>query len=423
MIFWLLLTALTLSMLTWVVWPLFRVHGRERSRAEYDADIYYDQLQELKRDRARGLIDETQADAARGEIERRLLAAGRAAELGGRPGARRQIPLAFALILLVPLGSVPMYLGLGSPGLPGQPFATREAPAAADGVVVARERLREAEARTTATPNEAQPWLELGRLRLVVGDVDGAETALARARELAPRRGEIASAHGEALVRLTDGIVTPAARAAFTASLAENKADPRARYFLGLADYQAGREQDALYAWAALAGDAPPNAPWLPTVIARVTETARKLGHDPADWLLYSAPTTRTRGPTVAEIAAAEDMNDAERREMIRGMVDGLAARLEDEPDNLAGWRMLARSWEMLNDPTAAATAYARAIALEPNHPETLFRGAITAADSGDTETARRRFTRLRDLIPPGTEAHRMVTEAISRLDADAPAR
>jgi len=323
----------------------------------------------------------------------------------------------------VPLASVPIYLDLGTPGLPNLPFATRDAPPEATGGVVAaaRSRLQEAEARTATAPDDPQPWFDLGRLRLVAGDVDGAEIALARARELDPERPEIASAHGESLARIADGLVTPAARQAFETALTGDASDPRARYFLALANYQAGYEQDALEAWASLAGDAAADAPWLPTVLARVTDTARELGHDPADWLpqsTASTPTPETRGPTGDDIAAAQSLSEDERQEMIRGMVDNLAARLEGEPDDLAGWRMLARSWEMLGNPGAAAQAYARAVALEPDHAETLLRAAITSAESGDIEAARANFVRLRDLIPPETDAHRMVIEAITRLDS-----
>lgn len=424
MIFWIILAALTISLIAWIAWPLLRPGSGDLARAEYDATVYYDQLQELDRDRTRGLIDDTQAEAARGEIERRLLAAGRAAGLSGKPRVQRHLLLAALLALLLPLASVPLYLDLGTPGLPNLPFAAREAPPeATEGVVAAaRSRLQEAEARTVATPDDAQPWFDLGRLRLVAGDVDGAEIALARARDLDPTRPEIASAHGESLARIADGLVTPAARQAFETALTADANDPRARYFLALANYQAGYEQDALDAWSALAGDAPADAPWLPTVLARVTDTARELGHDPADWLPRSTAsdgTTQTRGPTDADIAAAQDMSEDERQEMIQGMVDNLAARLEDEPDDLAGWRMLARSWEMLGNPGAAAQAYARALTLDPDHPETLLRGAITSAESGDTAAARANFVRLRDLIPPQTDAHRMVSEAIARLDAD----
>ena len=419
MMFWLALAALTLCLVAWIAWPLFRPRGDNPARAEYDVAVYYDQLQELDRDRDRGLIDATQADAARGEIERRLLNAGRDAGLSGTPRIRRHVVLAVALALLLPLASVPLYFNLGNPGLPAQPFATREAPPERTNEVAdaVRGRLADAEAQTRAAPDDPQAWLDLGRLRLFAGNLEAAETALARARSLDPDRPEIASAHGEALARLADGLVTPAARAAFLAALEGNADDPRARYFLALADYQSGREQAALDAWSALAKDAPADAPWLATVVARVTETARDLGHDPADWL------PEARGPSEADIAAARNMDAEERQEMIRGMVDGLAARLEDEPDDLAGWRMLARAGEMLGDPAAAAQAYARAIALDPDHPETLLRGAITAAESGDTVAARANFVRLRDLIPPDTDVHRMVSEAIERLDADNPTR
>lgn len=419
MIFWIILAAFTLCLVAWIGWPLLRPRADAMARAEYDATVYYDQLQELERDQARGLIDAVQADAARGEIERRLLAAGRAAGLSGPSRVRRHLVLAGLLAVLIPAASVPLYLDRGTPGLPNQPFAAREAPPeAADGVVAAaRSRLQEAEARAAAAAEDAQSWFDLGRLRLVAGDIDGAEIALARARELEPSRSEIASAHGEALARIADGLVTPAARQAFETALDGDPGDPRARYFLALADYQAGYQQDALDAWSALARESSADAPWLPTVLARVTETARDLGHDPADWL--PAPAAPRRGPTGADIAAAQDLSDEERQEMIRGMVDSLAERLEDEPDDLAGWRMLARSWEMLGDTGAAAEAYARAVALEPDHPETLLRAAITAAESGDTAAARKHFVSLRDLIAPGTDAHRMVSEAIARLDAD----
>lgn len=428
MTFWIILAALTLSLIAWIAWPLLRPRTGDMARTGYDATVYYDQLQELERDRARGLIDDTQSEAARGEIERRLLAAGRAAGMSRNPRVRRHLVLATVLAILVPVASIPLYLDLGSPGLPNLPFAAREAPPqATDGMVAAaRSRLQEAEARTESAPDDPRSWFDLGRLRLVAGDADGAEIALARARALDPASPEIASAHGESLARIANGQVTPAARQAFEAALEGTGSDPRARYFLALADYQAGRAQDALEAWSSLAGDAPADAPWLATVRARVTDTARELGHDPADWLPQQATAEAApgrRGPTDADIAAAENMSEDDRQAMIRGMVDNLAARLEDEPDDLAGWRMLARSWEMLGDPGAAAKAYAQAVTLEPDHAETLLRAAITSAESGDTVAARGYFVRLRDLIPPDADAHRMVSEAIARIDANSDSR
>ena len=69
-----LLTALALAALAA---PLLRRHRRGPARAEYDLAVYRDQRAELERDRARGLIDAREAAAARTEIERRMLRAGR----------------------------------------------------------------------------------------------------------------------------------------------------------------------------------------------------------------------------------------------------------------------------------------------------------------------------------------------------------
>jgi len=225
------------------------------------------------------------------------------------------------------------------------------------------------------------------------------------------------------VTRQADGAVTAQARQAFAIAFTGNPEDPRARYFLALAEYQEGREEIALQAWSALARMAPANAPWLPAVEARIRETAADLGEDVANWL--PAPAAQApvgpfagRGPTGEDVAAAQDMTPEDRQEMIRGMVENLAARLEDEPDDVEGWRQLARSRTVLGDTQGAAVAYDRALALVPEHPETLLRGALAAAEAGEIGTARERFVRLRGLVPPESEVHQMVSQALERLDS-----
>lgn len=419
MTLWIALAALVVITVIWIGWPMLRPPRTGETRDAYDTAVYLDQLEELDRDRARGLIDDTQAESARIEIERRLLQASRADRSGTAPKVRRQLGLAVALLIFVPLLSIPLYLDIGSPDLPDLPFATRTAPEGPENPIVAqaRERLDAAEARTEATPDDPDVWADLGRFRLVTGDAEGAVTALARALALDPARGDIASAYGEALSRQADGRVTAEARRAFGTALSRNPDDPRARYFLALGDYQEGREQSALEAWAALARSAPRDAPWLPAVLARIDETARDLGEIPEDWL-PAFVTERPAGPSGADIQAAQDMSPEERQEMIRGMVAGLAARLEESPDDVEGWRRLARSQEVLGEPEAAARAYDRALSLDPDDPETLLRGALAAAEISDNTTARTRFATLLELVPPDSEVYRMVNEAITRLDA-----
>lgn len=417
MTLWIVLAALTVAALAWVGWPLLRPKQMGEARAAYDTAVYLDQLEELERDRARGLIDDSQAVAARIEIERRLLAAARSEASPAGP-VRRHPVMAVAVLALIPLMAIPLYTLIGSPELPNLPFAERQQAAPASSMAeAARARLADAEKRAAENPGDAEIWFDLGRFRLVAGDVAGASAALQRAMDITGGRADIASAYGEALTRAADGRVTPEARAAFTTAATGNPDDPRARYFLALGDFQEGRQDIALRAWSELARSAPANAPWLSTVQARIAETARALGENPADWL--RPVDTAQRGPNADDIAAAQQMSAEERTEMIRGMVAGLATRLEENPDDVEGWRRLARSRVVLGESEGAAEAYARALELEPADAETLLRGAVAAGQLGDAETARARLLRLRDGLPPESGIYSMVSTAIDFIEAD----
>src|SRR5206468_4188502 len=79
--------------------------------------------------------------------------------------------------------------------------------------------------------------------------------------------------------------------------------------------------------------DAPVDAPWRKVVAERLAQIAgdeRENGAAPANM----APT----GPTAQDVAAAQTMSPEERQAIIRGMVDRLAARLEQNPNDKEGW-------------------------------------------------------------------------------------
>src|SRR5262249_43381552 len=116
---------------------------------------------------------------------------------------------------------------------------------------------------------------------------------------------------GEALVAAADGVVTDEAKIAFQHAVAADAHNAKARYFIGLADEQDGNRDDAAKEWGALLDDTPADAPWKELVraaLARVT----------------SAPAAAS-GPSAGDIAAAETMPEAQRTEMIRGMVQRLS--------------------------------------------------------------------------------------------------
>jgi cytochrome c-type biogenesis protein CcmH len=131
MLLWLAFALLTAAVLAVVLAPLARP-AREVGAAEAGTlAVYRDQLDEIEAERARGLVDDSDAAAARLEVSRRLLAsAGADDEMQEAPGkapALRLGPVTMAVAVLTPLLTLVLYLANGSPGLPSYPFAGRVA--------------------------------------------------------------------------------------------------------------------------------------------------------------------------------------------------------------------------------------------------------------------------------------------------------
>ena len=74
---WIVFAAMTAAVLAALLWPVVKSKPAEdvAGRAAYDRAVFRDQLAELDRDLERGTIGQAEADAARNEISRRLIAA------------------------------------------------------------------------------------------------------------------------------------------------------------------------------------------------------------------------------------------------------------------------------------------------------------------------------------------------------------
>ncbi len=374
------MTSLTLALL--LVPLLWRQH-RTASRDAYNLAVYRDQLAEVERDLARGLLSAEQAAAARTEIGRRILAL-TPADGETRAGSGAMITATLA-ILLLPIAAGMLYWRLGSPALPDQPFAERGAktkPVAGDaGHIDIREALARLAANLKTHPDDLTGWLLLARSELSLEHYRDAADAYRHAADLSGHRADISGDWGEALVLAAGGTVTPEAREAFEAGLNDPENAPRARYYLALAQMQQGDVNGALQAWHDLAASAPADAEWLPLVRQRIVEAATTLGNDTA------AP----EDPAVAAAAkAAADASPQERRAMIDAMVERLAARLAAQPDDVDGWARLGRSYMVLKEPDKAREAYARAVKLRPDDPalkEALAAAGSAAANKGRATT------------------------------------
>src|SRR5215831_5347166 len=120
MTLWLILALMTAAAIFAVIWPL-APRSKDRPSGS-DLVVYRDQLEELDRDLAAGLIGEAEAQAARVEISRRLLAAAdnarsEPARVSGPTAVWHRRVVAIVALLLLPVGAAGLYLRLGSPEL------------------------------------------------------------------------------------------------------------------------------------------------------------------------------------------------------------------------------------------------------------------------------------------------------------------
>jgi cytochrome c-type biogenesis protein CcmH len=464
---WIAIALVAAAALAMLLPPLLRRGPQDGPRAAYDARIYRDQLAEVERDAARGVITGAEAEAARTEIARRLLAADDEAKAEAPQESRRtRSPIAaLAVGLGVPALALAIYLAGGAPGLPGRaPDAVTAGGAGNMEALVAElgEKLK-------SRPDDARGWALYARSLASLGRMAEAVPAFTRAASLDPENADVQSQLGEALSFAAGGTVTPRAAEAFGRALAIDAQEPRARYYLGLADRQAGRPRAALDRWLALETDAPADAPWRGVLTDRIAEVAAELQLDDAALAALrrkaaegAAPQAAKAppGPGAADLEAAQSMSPEERSEMIRGMVGRLAERMKESPDDVAGWERLARSYRVLGEAgkaraalgeiarlrpedVAAQTEYASALAqtlqpgdavpaelaalsdriliLAPDHPGALFYAGLARAQAGDDAGARARWERLLRIVPADSPGARDLKR---RLDAlESPAR
>ena len=171
MTLWLILTLMTVVATAAVIWPLLR-HG-VATRSGSDVMVYRDQLDEVGRDLASGLIGKTEAEAARVEISRRLIAAADAAQKAPTPAAAptawRRWAVAAITLMLVPLGATGLYLRLGSPGLASEPLAARmEAPATNKEQSV-EKMIAQVEQHLQSDPKDGRGWEVIAPVYMQVG--------------------------------------------------------------------------------------------------------------------------------------------------------------------------------------------------------------------------------------------------------------
>ena len=394
MSFWIITIAMAGMVSALLGWSLLRgARTEDESTSDYDLRVYRDQLSELDRDVARGVVPVDEAERTRTEISRRILAADTAR---GPVREAKQGPSVVALALLVGVvvaGSLALYSRMGAPGYgdlgladriaraeemrktrPSQQIAEQNLPPMPEPEGVTDEfqalmtRLRETVA---ARPDDARGHLLLAQNEARLGNFGAA----AEAQEAIIRiKGDDATAQefsalGEFLVLAAGGYVSPEAEAALREALARDPREGRAQYYTGLMMVQNGRPDVTFRIWDALLRQGPPDADWIDPIRAQIMAVA-----DFAGVTYELPPVSGGRGPSAADVDAAGDLTADERMDMIAGMVEGLSHRLATEGGPAQDWARLITSLGVLDRRAEARTIYENAV--------DVFEGETTALDT-----------------------------------------
>ncbi|MGO7300981.1 c-type cytochrome biogenesis protein CcmI [Rhizobium ruizarguesonis] len=367
MLFWILVAALTAALAVILLYPLLRgAKAADNIRAGETA-VYRDQLRELDRDLDGGLITPEEADYARAEIGRRLIAvsADEPAETP-KPARHHRFTEAFVLLLLPVLGLC-LYLTTGRPDLPSQPLEARLENPGNDVAVL----ITKAERHLAEKPDDGKGWDVLAPIYFRTMRVNDAQVAYRNAIRLLGPSPVRLDGLAETLMAVSDGVVTEEARKVLEQSLTLEPDNPRARFYIALSMEQAGRPDEARQAFEALAKQSPADAPWLPLVNQHIAMNGgAPAGTNPAapgaNPAAPGANPAAPGNPTQQDVAAAETMNAGDRQQMISGMVESLDAKLSEDPNNFEGWMRLVRSYAVLNDKDRAAGALKRGLAAFP---------------------------------------------------------
>jgi cytochrome c-type biogenesis protein CcmH len=344
MTLWFLFALMTAAAIFAVLWPLRR--GTAARRSGSDIEVYRDQIEEVGRDRAAGRIGEAEAEAARVEVSRRMIAAADAAQAHVAPpggGAFRRRAIAVAVLIVLPAIAAAFYMTLGSPHLPGQPFASRTAPPPQNQTL--DSLVAQVETHLEKNPEDGRGWEVVGPVYMRFGRFDEAVKARRNSLRLNGANADREADLGESLMAAANGIVTDDAKSAFDRALKHDAKHPKARYFLGVAAYQDGEMTAAGTIWREMLKDAPLNSPWIGMVrdaLARVEGTP---------------PVGQAPGPSHEDVAAAETMNPDDRAAMVRGMVERLAERLKRDGSDVEGWLRLVRAYTVMGDRDRAVSA------------------------------------------------------------------
>ncbi|MDA8586368.1 c-type cytochrome biogenesis protein CcmI [Rhodobacteraceae bacterium] len=374
MTFWIVAILVLGGVAALLLQALLKGKDSEVSASMSDLSVYRDQLEEVERDRARGVLSEAEAETVRLEVSRRLLEADKR---GAATGDTQQGGKTFALVLIpvVLIGGLGLYSSYGAPGYRDLPMATRlaeieqaaadrpsqlEAEAGAAGLLPAiappdaafLNLMTELRAVLADRPDDISGLMLLARNEARLGNYAASREAQ---EHLVTVKGDAATPADlaqtvEVMTFAAGGYISPEAEIYLRRLLSVDPKNGFGRYFLGLFHAQSGRPDRTFPVWQNLLAESNRDAPWVPIILSEMPGIAAAAG--------VSYQPEQFSGPTPQAMAAADDMSPEERQEMIQGMVEGLSARLAEDGGSPEEWMQLVRALMVLGDEDRARVVY-----------------------------------------------------------------
>lgn len=384
---WIASALMTVAVLAVMVLPLLR--GRKASdapdRAAFDLTVYKDQLAEVDSDMERGILSDDQALAARTEIERRMLAAASedaeedaAAKTHDNPSDRFATKaLAVVVLVTVPLGAFGLYMSLGEPTLRDFPLAERtqqggtqhagRSQPADTRAAQMNALIDQAKTALDKNPQDTRSWSMLGQIYQMQGQLPEAIDAFENLVKYSDNHPEALIALAETHFMNDGEVVSEVARDLFAQAKIQAPANPITYYYLALYHQGKANFQGAVNEYAGLLSVSPSNAEWVADIEDRMQIAAAEGGLEVpvVEMLAPIEKAPEAVGPTAEQVQQAQEMNADDQQAMIRSMVERLAGKLQDNPDDLAGWKRLAQAYAVLGNKEGLAEAQAQIKRLE----------------------------------------------------------
>ncbi len=361
-----------------IVWPFVR-NKEARSIKSTSTHTLKTALDAIERDLSTDIIDAASANTAKAEIARRYMAQKDSksdCQISAR-SAKYTTIIAAAAISVLCIGTASLYAFKGSPELPDLPLSEqirRNADTARFHHVKRMERYLNTE------PEDAKGWALIAPVYREEGQLENASRAYQNALKWGEftdkETSHLIARYAEARLSQTAGNFTLELHQLVDESYRLDSSNTEAAFLYGLSLEKSDKQEAALKHWKRVAGsfrDEPALASQAVQRIQALTNTHPMVAPNATPDMVSDHPPIQ-RGPTQEDVAAAMQLSTNDRQSMIQGMVDGLALKLEDNPNDIQGWERLINAYVVLKQTEKASQSLAKANTFFTNKPSELGR-------------------------------------------------